>query len=206
MCYFFFQAAIVGHSTQKVLFLGVRNKLCVMCARTKPGETPPQHRCFRNWQGSSTSMEKDIIVEGFRRSLEMHGLKYTRLIADGDSSTYKAILEAAPYGNQVVQKIECRNHILRNYSGHLREIAQRKRSTPLPTAMRNLILQSSMRLRFGVATAIKARAAEQSVSLRSKTENLAKDIRNGPNHVFGQHDSCASYFCTGPKTGSHPCS
>ncbi|XP_042143988.1 uncharacterized protein LOC120849343 [Ixodes scapularis] len=45
-------AAIVGHSTHKVLFLGVRNKFCIMCARTKPGETPPDHRCFKNWQGS----------------------------------------------------------------------------------------------------------------------------------------------------------
>ncbi|CAN8019835.1 unnamed protein product [Ixodes persulcatus] len=89
-----------------------------MCARTKPGETTAAHRCFKNWQGSSTTMEKDIIVEGFRRSEEMHGLKYNRLIADGDSSTYRALLEAAPYGNQMVQKIECRNHILRNYSGH----------------------------------------------------------------------------------------
>ncbi|CAN7951097.1 unnamed protein product, partial [Ixodes pacificus] len=172
-----------------------------ICARTKPGETTAAHRCFKNWQGSSTTMEKDIIVEGFRRSEEMHGLKYNRLIADGDSSTYKAVLEAAPYGNQMVQKIECRNHILRNYSGHLRDIAQRKRSVPIPRVLKNLVLQSSVRLRFGVYTAIKARAAEKSLSLRARTENLAKDVRNGPNHVFGQHDYCAPYFCKGPKPG-----
>ncbi|CAN7978517.1 unnamed protein product [Ixodes persulcatus] len=172
-----------------------------MCTRTKPGEMPPDHRCFKNWQGSSTSMEKDIIVEGFCQSVVTHGVKYTRLIADGDSSTYRAILEAAPYGNQVVQKIECRNHILRNYSGHLREVAQRKRSTPVPAALRNLVLQSSVRLRFGVATAIKARAAGENRPLPAKTEDLARDIRNGPSHVFGQHDNCAPYFCKGPKPG-----
>ena len=36
-------------------------------------------------------MEKDIIIEGFKPSENMHGLRYTPLIADGDSTfdTYK---------------------------------------------------------------------------------------------------------------------
>jgi hypothetical protein len=34
-------------------------------------------------------MESDIIIEGFKRSIEMHGVKYMRLIGDGDSSISK---------------------------------------------------------------------------------------------------------------------
>lgn len=67
-------------------------------------------------------MEADIIVEGFKRSLEMHGLIYHKLIGDGDSSVYRRILETRPYGNLIVEKIECKNHLLRNFSKKLREI------------------------------------------------------------------------------------
>jgi hypothetical protein len=44
-------------------------------------------------------MEADIIVEGFKRSMEIHGIKYTRLIGDGDSSIYRKLIEMRPYGN-----------------------------------------------------------------------------------------------------------
>ncbi|XP_064480411.1 uncharacterized protein LOC135393960 [Ornithodoros turicata] len=124
-------AVIVGYRTKKVLFLGVRNKFCTLCASSKAGSSPKKHLCFKNWDSSSTSMEKDIVVEGFRRSIELHGVKYLQLIADGDSSTYKSILEAAPYQHQVVQKVECRNHLLRNYVSRLRDVALAKRTTPI---------------------------------------------------------------------------
>lgn len=35
---------------------------------------------FLNWSKASTVMEADGIVEGFSRSIEMHGLKYNKLI------------------------------------------------------------------------------------------------------------------------------
>jgi hypothetical protein len=48
--------------------------------------------------------------------------KYTTLVADADNSTYKKILDAQPY--QIpVEKIECRNHLRRNYCNKLRSIA-----------------------------------------------------------------------------------
>lgn len=118
-----FQACIIGYRSQKLLFLGVRNKYCTVCARSEHvGCEPPQHKCFKNWSGTSTSMETDIIVEGFKNSLQMHGLKYTKMIGDGDSSVHNKLLESRPYGHTLVQKIECRNHLLRNFSTNLREI------------------------------------------------------------------------------------
>lgn len=67
-------------------------------------------------------MESDIIVEGFKNSMKMHGLRYMYLVGDGDSSVYKRLLELRPYGNQLVKKIECRNHLLRNFSKKIQEI------------------------------------------------------------------------------------
>lgn len=60
-----------------------------------------QHRCFRNWDGSSSAMEADIIVEGFNNSLSLYGLKYTKFIADGDSSVHSKILKDVSYGHEV---------------------------------------------------------------------------------------------------------
>uniref|UniRef100_A0A2S2PWB5 Mutator-like transposase domain-containing protein n=1 Tax=Sipha flava TaxID=143950 RepID=A0A2S2PWB5_9HEMI len=42
---------------------------------------PKDHICFKNWNLLSTAMEADIIVEGFKRSFEMHNFIYSRLIA-----------------------------------------------------------------------------------------------------------------------------
>lgn len=108
---------IVGYHTKKVLFIGVRNKYCIVCAKAaRQNEEPKEHKCFKNWDRnrSSTSMESDAIVEGFKRSIEMHGLIYSVLIADGDSSVHKKIIDSNPYDNVSVKKIECTNHLLRN--------------------------------------------------------------------------------------------
>lgn len=80
-------------------------------------------------------MEADIVADGFSKSLEMYGLIYNRVIADGDSNCYKRILDAHPYKHIVVknrvQKIECKNHLLRNYSRKIRDLAKDKSSGPL---------------------------------------------------------------------------
>jgi hypothetical protein len=73
----------------------------------------PSHKCFKNFKSTSTSMETAIILEGFKNSVAMHNLKYTKIIGDGDSSVYKKIKESMPYGPHCfIEKIECRNHIL----------------------------------------------------------------------------------------------
>lgn len=60
-----------------MLFVGVRNRFCVICARAlRKKIKAKEHACCLNWTRSSTEMEADIIVEGFSLSIEMHGLKY----------------------------------------------------------------------------------------------------------------------------------
>ena len=75
------QAIIIGLRTGKVSFYGVRNKYCSICATFQRREkTPPPHKCYLNWKDSSTSMEADIIVEGFKSSMDMYGMKYHQFI------------------------------------------------------------------------------------------------------------------------------
>ena len=90
----------MGYSTGKVLYLGVRNKYCTVCARANTKNTdPPEHKCFKNWSSTSTAMESDIILEGFNTSIKLHKLKYTKMIkmiGDGDTSVYKKLLIHKP--------------------------------------------------------------------------------------------------------------
>jgi hypothetical protein len=52
-------------------------------------------------------METAIILEGFKNSVAMHNLKYTKIIGDGGSSVYKKIKESMPYGPHCfIEKIE----------------------------------------------------------------------------------------------------
>ena len=69
---------IFGAATKKLLFIGVRNKYCSVCAISDHNNSPhPSHQCFKNWNGSSCGMESDIIVQGFKYvSEQMHRVRY----------------------------------------------------------------------------------------------------------------------------------
>ena len=47
-----------------------------------------QHLCGQNFYGSAGSMEAEGALNIWKRSVEKHKLRYTAMIADGDSSTY----------------------------------------------------------------------------------------------------------------------
>ncbi|GLV39315.1 hypothetical protein CBL_20426 [Carabus blaptoides fortunei] len=71
-----------------------------------------QHKCFKNWEGRATGMESDIIVDGFSTSIEMHGVKYTKLVGDEDSSLLRKLLESRPYGpdSRTLHETVCTQH------------------------------------------------------------------------------------------------
>ncbi|KAJ8928841.1 hypothetical protein NQ314_018538 [Rhamnusium bicolor] len=181
-------ACIIGEATKKVIFLGVRNKYCCICARAeKKGEPSMEHKCFKNWAGSSTSMETDIILEGFRTSVQLHGLKYTKLVGDGDSSITKKLQELKPYGTKLVQKIECVNHLLRNFCQKLKETAKSSRNSAnklIPMKLRKKLENSILKFRIAIKKAAEYRFREELWTTYS--ENTKKSD---------------AYFCSGPKEG-----
>ncbi|XP_063537724.1 uncharacterized protein LOC134747088 [Cydia strobilella] len=147
---------IIGEHSGKVLHIGVRNKYCVICTRAKKkGVVPRVHKCTKNHFGSSTSMEQAILVEGFKQSIKDRNLIYKTLIADGDSSTYKNILESRPYPDVPIQKIECTNHLLRNYNGKNLKLLT---DTSIPHSERKLLNEDRQnRLRKAIRVAVKHR-------------------------------------------------
>ncbi|XP_044753602.1 uncharacterized protein LOC123313011 [Coccinella septempunctata] len=72
---------IIGAETKKTLFLEVRNKACSACSFYRNRNiSPKSHICAMNFSGPSNGMEQDIIVEGFSKSIEHHGVMYKYLI------------------------------------------------------------------------------------------------------------------------------
>ncbi|XP_076660424.1 uncharacterized protein LOC143363777 [Halictus rubicundus] len=190
-------SAIIGYHTQKVLFAGVKNKMCVICHNAaKKNEKPKKHSCFKNWgrHQTSTKMESDAIADGFETSIKKRGLVYATLIADGDSSVYKKILDCDPYKAAIVRvkKIECTNHLLRNFCNKLKDIAK---TTP-PGKYRKAVESSVRRMRTDITEAAEYRVKEN-VSINRKINNLQKDLTNIPSHVFGEHKECRrlGYIC-----------
>lgn len=53
-------AAIVGKETSKVLYLGVKNKVCSICNKIINTQMNIDHICYKNYIGSSTSMKATI--------------------------------------------------------------------------------------------------------------------------------------------------
>ncbi|XP_060853394.1 uncharacterized protein LOC132931411 [Rhopalosiphum padi] len=193
-------ATIIGYKTGKVLFVGIKNRYCAVCQRSKSlSQEIPKHNCFLNWKQASTAMEAGGIVEGFSKSVEMHGLKFNKLIGDGDSSVVKRLNEILPYGPRfMIQKIECRNHLLRNYISKLKMLATK---TEYPVTIRKFIVTNILRFRSDVTKAISYQKDILDKSKNQKIADLKNDLKNAPYHRFGQHQECNSYFCKGSKIG-----
>ncbi|CAG9768527.1 unnamed protein product [Ceutorhynchus assimilis] len=192
-------ACIIGYRTGNLLFLGIRNKYCSLCSYYEiKGQDTPIHKCYKNWQGTSTSMETDIIAEGFKNSIKLHKLKYTKMVEDDDSSVYRKLIQIKPYGNTLVQKVECKNHLLRNFAKKIREICNKNRSNKniaVPMATRKEIFSKFMRLRTAITKATAYRISENN-TIDEKINLLRGDISNSPSHVFGEHAKCKelNYF------------
>ncbi|KAL4101219.1 hypothetical protein QTP88_021239 [Uroleucon formosanum] len=145
-------AWIVGYRTKNVLFIGIRNKYCSTCQKAEAlNKSTTPHLCYKNGTGTSTAMESDIIVDGFSHSIKTHNLIYRNLIGYGDSSVIKKLRMLKNYGSDLlVEKIECTNHILRNYLTRLRDFSTERKSTSGNTVLgfiRTKLKENLLRLR-----------------------------------------------------------
>lgn len=114
---------IIGQATGKLLYIGVRNKYCTACTQGVPQD---KHVCFKNWSQSSSEMEPDIILEGFKQAEKVHGVRYIRFIGDGDSSVYPTLIQCVPGWGRFITKMKCANHSCKCYRSALEKLVQEK--------------------------------------------------------------------------------
>lgn len=186
-------AVIIGANTRKVIYADTRISSCYICQRTRDkNEVVPKHRCYKNWSKSPTSMESDILLEGFKSSISMYNLVYYKFIGDGDSSVFSKV--AKVYNGIEVQKVECMNHVVKNLTSRLLEIGRNQikgsDAPDIPLTERQRIAPELHRIRTGIRRAIIYNNEQN-----NHWQELRKDILNVLRHVFGEHGNCKSYFC-----------
>lgn len=190
-------AAIVGRKFGEVLYIGIKNKYCTVCARAEKKQiSKPEHVCFKNYTGSSSGMEAEIICQGFEKSIETHNIMYGRMIADGDSSTYAKILASNPYPNYTVQKIECRNHVMRNMCNKLRALYK---ETKYPLEFRKTLTDIKiMSIRKVIIASIQKYKLKKDIP--EEMTSFRNEIQNSIYHAYGNHEHCKDYYCSKEKT------
>lgn len=110
------------------------------------------------------------------------------MISDGDASTYSKILEARACQNKTVEKIECRNHLLRNLCNKLQALSVETKY--LLKHRKSVTKKVILAIRCTIVKAIKQHKNYSDV------EFLFDDILRCHTHAFGDHTKCKAYFCT----------
>lgn len=123
--------SLIGKYSNKVIDVIVKSKVCKACEKWVGKENTDEYlewyedhqtECTANHEGSSGKMEVDGVIEIFRRSAEELGVKYKKYIGDGDSKTYKNLLEANIYNNDPkVEKNECVLHVKKRMYRRVKE-------------------------------------------------------------------------------------
>lgn len=187
-------AALIGMRTRKIVYFDVRNKYCHVCKLAEVYKKEvKEHVCNKNYSGSSTGMEADVIVEGFKEC-ETQGARFDKLIADGDSNTYKVIQDLRIYTNPdvFVDKYDCVNHLRKNYRKKWRAL---QICTQYPKECRDFLTNAKCNdICKGVEMASKHWRTTD-VGLTEQIHKLENDIINAPAHYFGAHAKCATYLC-----------
>ncbi len=121
----------------------------------------------------------------------MHGFRYIQFIGDGDSSVYPTLIQRVPGWGHAIRKLECANHACKCYKGALERLVQ---DNPSYKGNGGLTMKMRRRLVNAARCAIKMRSCEKDRQLAESM--LKRDLTNGPNHCFGNHDNCSPDFCT----------
>ena len=71
-------------------------------------------------------MESDIVLEGFCKAEQQHGLRYINFIGDGDSSVHTVLISGVSGWGHAISKQECANHAVKCYRSSLENLVKDK--------------------------------------------------------------------------------
>lgn len=165
----------------KVLDTEVLTTYCAGCRQLDNDKTKlstiAQHStdCSVNHQGAPGGMESAGALAIFRRSNELHGLRYTEYLGDGDSKAYKTVADEGVYGPGVqISKLECTGHIQKRMGKALMNIVANNKS-------RNFLVDSNGKL-LNKSVANPARGEKKYIGLGGKGRLTAQQIKNIQGH------------------------
>ena len=65
----------------------------------------------------------------FKRSIRKYGLRYTGILSDGDSSMFTGLTRAKIYGETLIIKQECINHVSKRMARALKALLKSSKKT-----------------------------------------------------------------------------
>ncbi len=195
---------VVGKRTKKLLYIGVKVKTCILCTRAEnQGKKPKPHECGQNYTGSSQAMEASIFLDAFSECESVHGVRYMRIIGDGDSNTLAKLVAEGPMWCKQIEKVECANHACKCLRGSLEKLVE---DFPHFKGRKGLSKIRRVKISTGVRCAIKMRSKEiEKIGKVKAVKKLQQDIKNSLYHVFGQHAKCSKDFCKERGTSDGGC-
>jgi len=173
-------STIIGFLSGKILDYATRNRKCCKCDL---GVDISNHICAKNFQGSAKSMEADAGVQLINHSaiLKNSNLQVRVIIGDEDSSMISAVRADAPHIK--FYKLADRNHLVKNFANELYKLSNEysclKRKKAIPHIKKCF-----------------AYAISQN---KGKTDNLAKQLKQLPHHLFNMHENCGSWCSPNKK-------
>ncbi|XP_063407854.1 uncharacterized protein LOC134691329 [Mytilus trossulus] len=167
--------SMIGPETGKIINYSVRSKECRVCSRAESrNESPREHACYRNWEGSSKGMEADMVIE-MVKDVQSKGCTVAALVGDEDSTTIGRV--RANISNSI-EKISDRNHLKKILGNSLYSL---KKNHPVLTVRIIKYLQSCFN--YIIAQG------------EGNPEQIAKDLNALSKHPFGDHQCCSSRWC-----------
>ena len=126
---------VVSWKSGKVLDVEELSKHCQACATYHEMNTSSdeivdwweghQASCEVNYCGSSSTMESTGALAIWKRTVSKNMLRYTQMISDGDSKTFKLLSDQLPHGaSNLVSKHECVGQVQKRMATALREKAK----------------------------------------------------------------------------------
>lgn len=95
-------------------------------------EAAHRGKCQKNIDCSSAAMESEGAVILFKRSVDLHGFRYTSMLGDGDAKTHSRLVADDPYGGHQIDKLECINHVTKRKATALRNLVAKMRAQGEP--------------------------------------------------------------------------
>ena len=141
----------------------VLSKFCFGCKFWQDKTDSPEyeewrasHICEINHIGSSGAMESAGAISIFNRSVEKNNLIYAEYLGDGDTSSFKDVVDSEPYKeyNVIPVKLECIGHVQKRLGTRLRKLVKNHKGTSNPLHGRGKLTDTiinSMQNFYGLA-------------------------------------------------------
>ena len=79
-----------------------------------------RHDCKANHHGTANSMEAVGATRIVTRSELKYDIRYTQYLGDGDTSSFAKVCQLQPYGDTIIEKLECVGHVQKRVGTRLR--------------------------------------------------------------------------------------